>query len=480
MRKVLIWLLFVLFIVQIVSAAEVCVVADYGKGSSDEDSENKPDSKCVDIEEGKNGYELMEKTGWSLLWSPASAYGHMLCKINDVGTDVSGQYCGYSGDYWNIVLNRDGKWLHLPVGLDSPGNCWNYDIASWNGHYCIKNGDVLGFAFGSSGAEPEMFKANISKVYVDGEKQTKLDQGGGKVKNVFPGSNLELKAELENLYDSSTDIQVRDISIKGTIEEIDNGDDIEEEIDEFDLDAGRKDTSKTLKFKIPIEVEAKDRLLKIALEAVDDAGIRYEKEFNYDLEIEKKQNKLKIITAKLNKDSYKCGENALLDFSIINIGVKDEKVKLEIRNTDLGADITEDFELSNDVFEESSKYGKKFNIRLNNSVNKATYPTAITASYGTEKEIANVNLVVGECDKQAVVKSRETEEAKYTQKVTDVGTGKSNQEGGIAAVKEIESKETAKTEEKITNNLPLVLMVVFGILIALIIALLAIFWVLRR
>ena len=96
-----------IFVIQIVNAAEVCVVA-----YSDEE-EKVVTSKCLDIDEGKNGYELMEDTGWTLLWTPETGFGHMLCEINDIGTEVSGQWCAYSGDFWNIVLNRDGKLKRL-------------------------------------------------------------------------------------------------------------------------------------------------------------------------------------------------------------------------------------------------------------------------------------------------------------------------------------------------------------------------------
>lgn len=460
-----------LFLIRLVNAAEVCVVAYYPSGEAD--------SKCIDMAEGKNGYNLMQEVGWSLLWSPNTTYGHMLCKIKDIGTEVSGNFCAYSGDFWNIVLNRNNKWVHLPVGLDAPGNCWNYDINSWDGHYCTKDGDVLGFAFGSAGSKPEMFKANITKVYVDGEKQKESNVRRGKITDVFPGSTVEIKIELENLYDSATDIEIVDISTEGTIEEIDDGDDIEEEIKEFDLGADRKD-SKTLKFEIPLEVEAKDRLLTIEIKAEDDAGIKYEKEFTYDLEVEKEKNELKIIKAELNKDSYKCGENALLSFSLINIGAKEENVNLKIVNEDLKLDINEDFELSNDAFEESSKYENRFNIRIPENIDKMAYPITITAEYGTEKEAANLNLVVNECEKKAVINAGEKKEVKESKEITDVQTGEISKEVQTGGKKEIKEAETTTIEEKINNNMGLVLTVVLGILVVLVVLLLVIFWVIKR
>jgi hypothetical protein len=454
MRKLLVYLLFLIFVFQLVNAAEVCVVVDY-KG-------DKPDSKCVDIDEGEDGYKLMEETKWDLLWSPESAFGRMLCKINDEGTDISGQYCEYSGEFWNIVLNRNGEWLHMPVGLDAPGGCWNYNINSWEGHYCTKNGDVLGFAFGSEGSEPEMFKVNISDIYVDGEKLSDKKVRRGKIEEVFPDSEVKFKIELENMYDSETDIDVIDISIEGTIEEINDGSDIDEDISKFDLEADRK-TTKELEFTIPRDVEAKDRLLKIEMKAEDDAGIRYEKEFTYDLEVEKEQNKLDITKAELNKDSYKCGENVLLYFSIVNLGAKNEKVNLEIANIDLGIDIKENFELSNDAFKASSKYEKRFSLWLPDVLQKGIYSIGITANYGGKKEIENIDLVVSGCGEEEV------------EEITVVEIDEISEKEGTEAEKEKKERAVIRGE-----NLPLVFTAVLILLLVIIIALGVMYWVLRK
>lgn len=469
MKRIVISLLVLIFIVQLVNAAEVCVVVDYGGVG-----EAETDSKCISIDEGKNGYDVLEATGFDVLWSPVSMWGQMVCKINDVGTDVNTQTgsCEYSGDFWNFVLMDGTKWGHSPVGLNGGDECWNRDF-SWSDwskvvHYCVKDGDFLGFAFGEEGAEPNMFKVNITKIYVDGEKQSESKTRGGKIIDVFPESKVELKIELENLYHSSTDIEIRDVSIEATIEEIDDGEDIEEDVNEFDLDADRK-TTKELVFTIPLEVEAKDRLLRIEVKAKDDAGIKYEIEFTYDLEVEKEDHKLKILKAELDKDSYRCGENALLEFSILNIGDKDEDVDLEIVNEDLGIDINKDFELSNDVYEESSRYNSKFNIWIPDNLDKGAYPVTITASYGREEEIRNVDLVISEC-----------EGAKESEEVMGVQTGRTSKKVEINESKEAELGEVGIIKERITENLPLILGIVLVVLVVVIIGLFLMFWVLRK
>lgn len=459
-KKVLIGLFVLVFMIQLVNAAEVCVIVDYGSGG-----ENKPDSKCIDIDEGKNGYELLNEIGWNIKWKDwGGTLGHSICSINDLGYDES--TCWGNEGYWNFNLIENGEWYHvIDKGFDGTP------------HYETVDGDFVGLAFGPDGAKPEMFKVNITRIYVDGEKQSDSKTRSGKIVDVFPGSVVEFRIELENLYDSGTDIEITDISIEGTIEEINDGEDIDEEISDFDLDADRKKTEE-LKFEIPLKAEAKDRLVRIEINAKDDAGIKYETEFTYDLEVKKEDHKLKITKAELDKASYKCGENALLSLYVLNIGAKEENVNLKIVNEDLKLEINEAFGLSNDPSEESSKYEKRFNIWLPRNISKVTYPITITANYGAQKETANVNLVVSECEK----KTGSTPAEEVEESNTDVGAGQSNQEGGIEAEKETKPGEMTKIAGagKITENLPFVLIAVLGVLIVLIIALLAIFWVFRR
>jgi hypothetical protein len=51
MMKRILTLLMILIMVNVVCAAEVCVIVDYGK-----DSDLETDSKCVDVDGAANGY----------------------------------------------------------------------------------------------------------------------------------------------------------------------------------------------------------------------------------------------------------------------------------------------------------------------------------------------------------------------------------------------------------------------------------------
>ena len=212
-----------LFLVEAVSAANVGVVIEF------------PDSvykRCVNVDDNSDGYELLDKLdSLDIEWSNAGMFGHALCKINDVGEDVSGTSCAWGSEYWAIYIADNGAWAYSPVGLDAPGDCWNGDFGSYGGHYCANDGDVLGFAHGEYGSEPDFYshesicsdKLELVKVdvEVDGEEEE------GTIDDVKPLSEIDIEVKVKSLFDDDIDM---DISVRGVLELDD--DDIKERDDE--------------------------------------------------------------------------------------------------------------------------------------------------------------------------------------------------------------------------------------------------------
>ena len=255
-------LIFLIGIVNFVHAENVGIVVEFSDGSVKTD--------CVNVPSGTNGFDILEKTVFDILWSPKHIlFGSSLCKIGGEGNDLEDGSCfdALTFNFWNfnILSDGDNEWIHSPVGHNGVGGCWNRDEFSFGGHYCGVDNDVIGYKFGSGGAEPplktyeqvcEKLEVKDIKVYVDGKKESGADEDGGKI-DVVPGSELELKIELENLYTDDEDVEINDITIEGTLEDIDDGGDIYDEADDFDLNADR-DKKISLKFDIPLEVEDGD------------------------------------------------------------------------------------------------------------------------------------------------------------------------------------------------------------------------------
>ena len=378
------------------------------------ESESKIYSGCVDVGSGSSVYDVLKKLDGIR---------------DDIKMTIDGELTGmyYLRSVNGLDPKTDGnKYYGWSFFITSEKNDQFTDPPNFYGigDYKITKEEAIGIKYGytefasdwSIVVPPEKpafknskdlcnnLKVNITDIYIDGIKQGESITKRGKIKDVFPGSDLEIRIHVENNYDSAAKLDITDINIAGIIEDLIDGDDTEEEIADFDLPAERR-TTKSLKFKIPFEVGAKDRFLRIETKAKDDAGIQYSIESAMDLEIKKESHRLKILEAKLDKNAYSCGINGFLLMDLANIGANKEKVDLQISNEEIGLNREESFELSQDINEASNRYKEQFNIWIPENISKNVYPITITADYGIIKEKEVVNLVVDTCNTKEEVAS---------------------------------------------------------------------------
>lgn len=99
--------------------------------------------KCVDFQGGDSAFEFIKNSGLVVATYKYETLGIALCGIGSVGCDAGNCFC--KPDYWGFYY------------LD--GNNWNYSDAGI-GDYSMKDGDVIGFRWGSYGNTPEMHSFN--------------------------------------------------------------------------------------------------------------------------------------------------------------------------------------------------------------------------------------------------------------------------------------------------------------------------------
>ena len=120
------------------SSARIAVVIEYPEGGTYK--------KCVTAEESANAYDVLKKSGIDTQWSNPGDAGHFLCAINDIGCPQENCLC--SDKSWNFYIKEAAK------------DSWEYSMKLYDGgtscdeHYCAKDGDMLGFAYGPYGTEP--------------------------------------------------------------------------------------------------------------------------------------------------------------------------------------------------------------------------------------------------------------------------------------------------------------------------------------
>lgn len=167
---------------------------------------------------------------------------------------------------------------------------------------------------------------------IDGKRSSNIANSTKIGKEAIPGSSLEFKIAVRNDFTKSEGIDIEDIEVKATIEEIvDDDDDLEEESNEFVL-RPENDKTVTLKFNIPINVDDGTFDVLIEAEGNDENGDEHGQFYKVELEVEKEKHDLRFSRFDAAPLAG-CRMNAA--YEIINAGAEDEEALLEIRGNDL-------------------------------------------------------------------------------------------------------------------------------------------------
>ncbi len=250
-------------------------------------------------------------------------------------------------------------------------------------------------------AKPGQLLVDKLDVKVDEKWDRRITDGDTITREAEPGSTVDFKIELKNNYTDAEDLRIEDITVTVTIEGIDDGEDIDEESNEFDI---REDDDKTvtIKFKLPIEIEEDTYNVLIEAEGKDENGTDQMVVLNVDLEVEKEEQELRIYRKTLSPSEVKCGGIASLNFGLINTGSEDqEDVELIISNNDLEYNnVVTISDITADPYEDDSKYLKTYRIEIPETAEPGIYPLDITVNYDNGDEIIEeiVDITVSECE----------------------------------------------------------------------------------
>jgi hypothetical protein len=238
-------------------------------------------------------------------------------------------------------------------------------------------------------------------VKVGSDTSRNLKDGDSIDDEAKPGDTVEFRIELRNNFTNAEDLEMEDISVEVTIEEIDDGDDLSEESKEFDLDPDDEDRI-TLRFEIPEDVDEDSYDVIIEAEGEDQNGTRHSATMRLDLEVDKETHLIKITRATLLPSSVQCNrKNVQLGVSLANVGAEDEDgVRLRLSNSDLGLDVTETIpELSEDFEDDENKFSKTYTFSVPATAEAGNYPVLVSAIYNKDRKRAEqtATLTVNEC-----------------------------------------------------------------------------------
>lgn len=249
-----------------------------------------------------------------------------------------------------------------------------------------------------------------------GSKTSKnLDDGDTIDDEAEPGDTVEFRVEVRSNFTNAEDLDIEDISVEVTIEEVDDGDDLDEESSDFDLKAGR-DKKVTLKFQLPIEVEEDTFDVTIHAEGEDENGTNHDADMTLRLDVEKENHLLKITRKTLSPAEVSCNRrNIQAGISVINIGNEDEEdVSVQVLNSDLGVDSKESIgELTAEPNEDESKFSNTYSFNVPNDAESGSYPITFRVLYDDDRKKAeeSATLTVNDCATAKKVAPAEEEES---------------------------------------------------------------------
>ena len=157
----------------------------------------------------------------------------------------------------------------------------------------------------------------ISKVELNGKTDGKFKMG----------KSNKVEVTVKNLGN----VTVEDVEIKATIKDIDSGDDLDEESNEFDLNVGASE-EESLKFKIDSDLDEEDYEVDIEIFVKNDKVLETSRTY----EVDRKKHDLKIKSVTF-PSLVSCNRYPNLYAKVENLGEKDEdEVVIKLSNSVLG------------------------------------------------------------------------------------------------------------------------------------------------
>ncbi|MDP3766190.1 MAG: putative Ig domain-containing protein, partial [Nanoarchaeota archaeon] len=261
----------------------------------------------------------------------------------------------------------------------------------------------------TAGKGPMLLISNLD-VKVDGKTSKNIQNNTGISKKAKPGSKVEFKLEIENLFTREEGLKIEDISAEVAIEDIDDGDDLDNDAKEFDLKAGKKEDVK-IGFDIPLEVDEDNYDIIIDVEGKDENGTTHRISYNLKIEVKKENHEIRIIKSALTPPTIQCQRQISLDTEIINTGSNDEDdVRLEVASPSL--DISSLIKgISLNEGDEDNTFVKLIKYSISQDVLPGTYPITINAYYDDKLSgTKTAELAVQECEQTKQIKQEVKEE----------------------------------------------------------------------
>jgi hypothetical protein len=141
-----------------------------------------------------------------------------------------------------------------------------------------------------------------------------------------------------------------------------------------------------------LEVEEDSYDLAVTIEGENENSFPYSEEIEFEVEVDKEKHDIIFNKLDFLSSNAQCGSSASLKVKAVNVGVNDEAVKLAILNEELGVNIQESFELTEDPFDKDNSFSRTYKIILPLSIVPGIYSLKVDLVYGSNIESSTAEL----------------------------------------------------------------------------------------
>jgi len=205
----------------------------------------------------------------------------------------------------------------------------------------------------------------------------------------------EIKVEVKNDYTED----MEDVLVTVKILDVD-GDDLEEESEEYDIDNGDDENDFEVEFDLSSEdIDEEKYTIEVTVEGEAEDGSEHETVVTKEVSLDLEKHNVIIKKASLTSETVQCLKQTNLEVTVENIGKSNEnEVEIKVTNSELGIDeVQRNIDL--DKFSGKDKdYRAVFSLNLNEA-NAGSYPISIEVFRDEDKleQSKSVTLTVEDC-----------------------------------------------------------------------------------
>jgi hypothetical protein len=278
--------------------------------------------------------------------------------------------------------------------------------------------------------------------------------------DIYPGSEVEFAFLVENILPSDGE-DVKQLFGLITVEDLDDGDDVEVETDDVDLDPGQEERLRAI-IHIPTKVEDKDYDLTLEVEG-DVNGTDEKIKFEFIMKVKKDASDLKVTLHKVAPATVACERSIMLSSVMTNAGKNEETdAGFEILSVPLGIKIKrENIVLDEDPFDEDNDFVLNVPFTISQDVVPGEYAIDFRALYKNQlvMDSRTATIVVQPCG--TIAQEPEPIQAEEPVEASIPGKGEEQQESGSEALPS-EQPGGASIEKPFTSSPVFIVLLALG------------------